>query len=85
MSRSKSHVPIRTCISCGTKNDKKHLNRLSLDARGLLTNDDKGKLPGRGAYVCDDKLCWEKLKKGNRLGKVFRRGSIDFHPDFIFG
>lgn len=85
MSRSKFHVPIRTCISCGTKKDKKDLNRLSLDARGFLIRDDKGKVPGRGAYVCDDKSCWEKLNKGNRLARAFRRGSKDFHPDSIFG
>ncbi len=77
-------MPIRTCISCGSKKDKKKLNRLSLDAGGFLIRDDKGKVPGRGAYVCDDKSCWEKLKKGNRLARVFRRGSIGFHPDLMF-
>lgn len=84
MGMNKAHVPIRTCISCGTKKDKKALVRLVLDSSGLLIRDDQGKELGRGVYVCSEKSCWERLKKGNRLGKAFKRGSIAFHPNLGF-
>ena len=33
--------------------------------------DRTGKLEGRGAYLCDDVRCLEKLIKSKRLEKVF--------------
>lgn len=84
MKEIKNHVPVRTCISCGTKRDKKELIRLMLDGQGLLVLDD-GKGRGRGAYVCKNSSCLENLKKGNRLSRSFRRqGPIDFHPGLRF-
>ncbi|MBW1827877.1 MAG: YlxR family protein [Deltaproteobacteria bacterium] len=81
MVKLKTAAPIRTCISCRTKKDKKKLIRLVLDVHGFVVRDDRGGGKGRGAYVCPDKSCWENLKKGNRLNRAFRKeGSIAFHP-----
>ncbi|MBW1900480.1 MAG: YlxR family protein [Deltaproteobacteria bacterium] len=84
MKENKGHVPVRTCISCGTKRGKKELIRLILDSHGLLVRDD-GKGQGRGAYVCPDRSCWENLKKGKRISRAFRKeGPLAFHPDLRF-
>ena len=85
MGKNKEHVPLRMCISCGTRKDKKKLIRLLLDANGVLIRDDVGKECGRGAYVCSSDVCWEMLKKGNRLCRAFSRaGPIVFHADLEF-
>jgi predicted RNA-binding protein YlxR (DUF448 family) len=36
-----------------------------------ITVDFTGKMHGRGAYICPNKLCFEKLLKGKRLEKNF--------------
>ncbi len=65
------HVPIRTCISCGAKKSKGHLLRLVLDDQGRIIEDEAGRLPGRGAYVCRSGPCMEKLPK-RRLDRALR-------------
>ena len=72
MANNKTHVPVRTCIACGAKKNKKEMVRLVLDADGFLIRDDVGKIGGRGAYVCPAHGCWQRLKKGNRLSRAFR-------------
>ena len=77
MSRGKKHIPIRTCICCGAKRDRKELVRLVLDAEGMVVRDIDGKGKGRGAYVCAGKTCLTALKTSKRLSRVFRiRGVV---------
>ena len=81
MGKCKGHIPIRTCISCKVKRSKKELIRLVLDAQGCVVRDESGKSPGRGAYVCENRSCWERLDRGNVLARAFReKGTIAIHP-----
>ena len=73
MGRNKGHIPIRTCISCGTKRSKNELIRLVLDSQGQVVRDDLAKRQGRGAYVCPLKSCWESLRSGRRLNRAFNK------------
>lgn len=73
MARHQGHVPVRTCVSCGAKRNKTDLIRLVMDPEGRVIRDDAGRFPGRGAYVCPSRDCWENLEKGGRLGRAFRR------------
>jgi uncharacterized protein len=73
MRKARGHIPIRTCISCGTKRAKGDLVRLVTDETGLLLRDYLGIRKGRGAYVCDRKECGEDLLDKKRLQRVFRR------------
>lgn len=73
MGKGKGHNPIRTCVSCGAKRNKKELIRLVLDAQGVVIRDDSGKSEGRGAYVCMNKSCWESLRRGRLLNRAFRK------------
>jgi predicted RNA-binding protein YlxR (DUF448 family) len=73
MRRARGHIPVRTCISCGTKRAKGEMVRLVTDEKGFLFRDLLMKKEGRGAYVCDSKECSEDLLKNKRLQRVFRR------------
>ena len=80
--RDEAHIPIRTCISCRAKRDKRELSRLILDDQGLVAQDGRGKGKGRGAYVCPEKSCLEMLARGTRLSRAFRKkGHLNLHPD----
>lgn len=84
MGKGKGHIPLRTCISCGEKRNKKDLIRLVLDRQGQLVTDDLGKRPGRGAYVCKSNSCLEDLSKHKKLSRIFRSDNkITLGPDLI--
>ena len=63
--------PQRTCMGCNAKKDKKDLIRIVKNKNGQITIDKTGKLEGRGAYICDNKDCLEKIIKSKRLERVF--------------
>jgi predicted RNA-binding protein YlxR (DUF448 family) len=76
------HIPIRTCIVCGSKRGKKDLIRLVVTSEGFVIRDDSGKEKGRGAYVCPSTSCWKGLEKGHILRKAFRtEGPILLHSE----
>ena len=82
MGKAKGHVPMRTCVSCGTKQAKRELIRLVLNGGGQVIRDDQGKAQGRGAYVCKSKSCREQLTRNRRLGRRFRTGkAITISPN----
>ena len=71
--RSKSkHLPQRTCIACRQIKEKKALIRLVRAENGAAEVDISGKKPGRGAYLCPKKVCWESVLKKNRLEYALR-------------
>jgi hypothetical protein len=57
------HIPQRTCVGCRLVNAKKALTRIVKTDTGLQI-DKSGKIPGRGAYVHDQKSCWQAALKG---------------------
>ncbi len=67
--------PLRTCTGCKQKRFKRELLRIVADPEGRVIADLKGKLPARGAYVCPDRRCIEKLDKG-QLIHVLKRDSL---------
>lgn len=69
--RSK-HIPQRTCIACHQKRDKKDLIRLVRISNGNTEVDLSAKKPGRGAYLCSQKDCWEIGLKRNHLEHALR-------------
>jgi len=71
--RSKSkHLPQRTCIACRQIKEKKALIRLVRAENGVAEVDISGKKPGRGVYICPNKVCWELVLKKNRLEYALR-------------
>ena len=59
--RRPKHIPQRTCVACRQKTDKRRLTRLVRTADDGLIIDPSGKRNGRGAYVCDQPACWDKI------------------------
>lgn len=64
-------MPQRTCMGCNEKKDKKDLIRIVKNKDNEISIDRTGKKEGRGAYICDDVKCLERLMKSKRLEKVF--------------
>jgi len=48
--------PNRSCVGCRRVREKRDLLRLSFDRRTIRI-DPKGRLPGRGLYLCRDEAC----------------------------
>lgn len=61
------HVPQRTCVACRTTGAKRGLVRIVRVADGRVEVDETGKKPGRGAYLCRDRECWDKAMKSRVL------------------
>ncbi|MCH7483099.1 MAG: YlxR family protein [Chloroflexi bacterium] len=66
------HVPVRTCVMCGTRTAKRDLARVVLTPEGECIVDETGKRPGRGAYLCRRAECWERAASTNRLAHALR-------------
>ena len=62
--------PQRTCMGCNQKKNKKELIRIVKNKNNEISVDRTGKKEGRGAYICDDVNCLEKLIKSKRLERV---------------
>ena len=63
-------IPLRTCMGCNEKKTKKELVRIVKNKDGEIFIDRTGKADGRGAYICDQTECLEKIIKSKRLEKV---------------
>ena len=50
---------------------KKELIRIVNSAQGEIKLDKTGKLPGRGAYICNNSECLEKAVRSKRLERSF--------------
>ncbi len=62
--------PQRTCMGCNQKKDKNELIRIVKNKDNEISIDRTGKKEGRGAYICDDEKCLEKVIKSKRLEKA---------------
>jgi len=69
--KSKS-LPQRTCIACRQVREKKDLIRLVSTENGIADIDVFGNKPGRGAYLCPKRSCWELALRKNRLDYALR-------------
>jgi uncharacterized protein len=61
---SKKHIPQRTCVGCFEIQAKRTLVRVVRGPAGVSI-DPKGKAPGRGAYVHEQRSCWKKALTGS--------------------
>ena len=64
-------IPLRQCVGCREMKDKKALIRVVRSPEGTISLDFKGKLPGRGAYVCPNPECLKKARKSRALERAF--------------
>lgn len=64
-------IPMRQCVGCREMKPKKELIRVVRSPEGAVSLDFKGKLPGRGAYVCPDAECLKRAKRSKALERAF--------------
>lgn len=60
-------IPERKCMGCNEKKPKKELIRIVRTPDGEIKLDDKGKISGRGVYICSDCKCFEKARRAKRF------------------
>ena len=61
---------MRKCLGCNEMKPKKDLIRAVKSPEGEISLDLTGKKSGRGAYICPDKNCFDKARKGKRLERA---------------
>jgi len=59
----RKHIPQRTCVGCREVLPKRSLIRIVRSPEGIQV-DPSGKIAGRGAYLHNQRSCWEKGLKG---------------------
>ena len=64
-------IPMRQCVGCREMKPKKELIRVVKSPEGAISLDFRGKLPGRGAYVCPDPACLKLAIKSRALERGF--------------
>ncbi len=65
-----NHIPLRRCMACQTQREKQDLIRVVRMPDGNLVIDNTYKQNGRGAYLCKQEECLNKLIKSKRLERV---------------
>ena len=63
-------IPMRQCAACREKKEKYALARVVRTPSGEVLYDAKGKVSGRGAYICKDLKCLEKAVKSRALARA---------------
>ncbi len=64
-------IPMRQCLGCREMKPKCELIRAVKSPDGEVNLDFKGKMPGRGAYLCPNGECLKKAMKSKALERAF--------------
>ena len=68
----KKEVATRTCMGCNCKKEKNQLIRIVKNKKDEIYVDENFKMEGRGAYICKEIECLEKVIKNKRLEKCLK-------------
>ena len=63
-------IPMRQCSACRGHFEKRQLLRVVRTPEGNVTVDTKGKVNGRGVYICKNEECLEKAIKSRALSRA---------------
>ena len=64
-------IPMRQCVGCREMKPKRELIRVVRSPEGAVNLDFRGKMPGRGAYVCPQAECLKRARKAKALERAF--------------
>ena len=65
-------IPMRQCLGCREMKPKRELIRAVKSPDGEVSLDSKGKMPGRGAYLCPERRsALKKAMKSKALERAF--------------
>lgn len=65
-----NNFPIRMCLGCTKRKNKYEFIKI-VKNEDILEIDKKFNKPGRGAYLCKNMTCLNKLYKSKRLERLF--------------
>ncbi len=65
-------IPLRQCVGCGQMKGKKELIRVLKTGEDEILIDRSGRKNGRGAYLCDDPVCFEKALKNRGIERSLK-------------
>ncbi|MGK2943830.1 MAG: RNase P modulator RnpM [Desulfuromonadales bacterium] len=68
--------PQRTCLGCRQVKDQSELIRVVRSPDGEILADLKGRLPGRGAYLCNKRDCIESIVRKKQFDRAFRQACL---------
>ena len=63
---------LRMCVVCREMKNRKDLVRVVKTPDGNVLVDNSQKKDGRGAYICKNKECLEKLNKNKAFNRAFK-------------
>jgi len=63
-------IPMRQCVGCREHKAKRELIRVVRGPDGTIALDGRGKMPGRGAYLCPTRECLARAQKARALERV---------------
>lgn len=58
-------------MGCNSKKDQNELIRISKNKNNEININEDQKLDGRGAYLCSNIKCLEKVMKTKRIERIF--------------
>ena len=64
-------------MACRTSDAKHGLLRVVRQADGSVAYDAKGKMPGRGAYLCAQAVCIALARKQKKLERSLKVAAVD--------
>ncbi len=64
-----TNLPQRSCVICRAQKNKNELLRIVKNKDNIVKVDERGKVSGRGAYICYNLDCLEKAKKSKKIEK----------------
>lgn len=67
----------RTCVACRQMQDKRQLCRVVRTPAGEMLLDEGGRMAGRGAYVCKNQVCLQKVFKSRALERALKKALPD--------
>ncbi len=64
-------IPQRQCLGCRVMQSKRDLIRVVRSPEGEISLDFHGKKSGRGAYLCPNVQCFQRVRKSKALERAF--------------
>lgn len=75
--------PQRTCLGCRQVMDQARLVRFVCAPDGEVLADLKGRLPGRGAYLCNSRQCIDKAVARKQFDRAFHQSCKPVNADLL--
>jgi predicted RNA-binding protein YlxR (DUF448 family) len=63
---------LRSCVACRTTVEKRTLTRFVRTADGKVFCDPTGRQAGRGAYLCGEPKCFDRVRKNRLFDRALR-------------